>query len=50
MAGSCGDGRFYYSGMAQAMLLDELLPGWKEQALREGVFLEDLLRSTLSAQ
>lgn len=35
--------RFYYSGMAQAFLLDELLPGWKEQALGEGVWLEDLL-------
>jgi hypothetical protein len=32
------------------MLLDELLPGWKEHALQEGVFLEDLLRSTLSPQ
>jgi hypothetical protein len=50
MAGSSGDGRFYYSGMAQAVLLDELLPGWKEQTLQESVFLEDLLRSTLSAQ
>jgi hypothetical protein len=50
MAGSSGDGRFYYSGMAQAMLLDELLPDWKDQALQERVFLEDLLRATLSAQ
>lgn len=42
MAGDEGDGRFYYSGMAQAVLLDRLMPGWKEQALAEGVFLEDL--------
>jgi hypothetical protein len=50
MAGSSGDGRFYYSGMAQAMLLDELLPDWKEQILQEGVFLEDLLRASVLAQ
>jgi hypothetical protein len=29
--------------MAQAMLLDSLMPGWKEQALQDGVFLEGLL-------
>jgi len=39
-----GDGRFYYTGMAQAVMLDRLLPGWKERALQEGVWLEDLLR------
>ncbi len=44
MAGDPGDGRFYYTGMAQAVLLDRLLPDWKNQALDEGVFLEDLLR------
>lgn len=43
MAADWGDGRFYYSGMAQAILLDTLLPGWKEQALVDGVFLEGLL-------
>jgi hypothetical protein len=32
------------------MLLDELLPDWKEQALQEGVFLDDLLHASLSAQ
>lgn len=37
------EGRFYYSGMAQAYLLDKLLPGWKEQAMQPGVWLEDLL-------
>ena len=26
-----GDGRFYYSGMAQAYLLDRLSPGWKDR-------------------
>jgi hypothetical protein len=39
-----GETRFYYSGMVQAVLLDRLLPGWKEHALEQGVFLEDLLR------
>jgi hypothetical protein len=39
------DGRFYYSGMAQAVLLDRLMPEWKEQVMEEGVFLEDLLRA-----
>lgn len=43
MAGDRGDGRFYYSGMAQAFLLDRLMPDWKERALAEGVWLEDLL-------
>jgi hypothetical protein len=43
MAADWGDGRFYYSGMAQAMLLDVLLPDWKEDALENGVFLEGLL-------
>ena len=48
MADDGGDGRFYYSGMAQAMLLDRLLPGWKEQALADGVFLEDLLETAVA--
>ena len=43
MADDEGDGRFYYSGMAQAVLLDHLMPDWKRQALNEGIFLEDLL-------
>jgi hypothetical protein len=43
MAGDEGDGRFYYTGMAQAFLLDQLLPGWKARAFDEGVWLDDLL-------
>lgn len=43
MAGDEGDGRFYYSGMAQAVLLERLAPGWKGEALEPGVFLEDML-------
>jgi hypothetical protein len=34
--------RFYYSGMAQALLLDRLAPGWKEKAFKDA-YLEDLL-------
>lgn len=38
-----GDFRFYLSGMAQAFILDRLLPGWKKRAFEEGVYLENLL-------
>jgi hypothetical protein len=38
-----GDGRFYYSGMAQAYLLDRLLPGWNQRAFEENIWLETLL-------
>jgi hypothetical protein len=47
MASNEGDGRFYYSGMAQAFLLDRLAPGWKDQIMQDGVFLEDLLREAV---
>ncbi|HWQ84080.1 MAG TPA: hypothetical protein VN363_05905 [Anaerolineales bacterium] len=43
MASNEGDGRFYYSGFAQAAMLDRLLPGWKERIMQEGVWLDDLL-------
>lgn len=42
-----GETRFYYGGMAQAILLDRLMPGWKEQAFNQGVMLEDLLQEAL---
>lgn len=38
-----GDTRFYYTGMAQAMLLDRLAADWKERVMEEGVWVEDLL-------
>lgn len=44
MASDRGDGRFYYTGMAQAVLLDQLMPGWKERIVQEEVFLETLLQ------
>jgi hypothetical protein len=40
-----GEIRFYYSGFAQAVLLDKLLPEWKESTISEGIALEDLIRS-----
>jgi hypothetical protein len=43
MADDEGDGRFYYSGMAQAYLLDRLSPDWKEAAFEQGVWLDGLL-------
>jgi hypothetical protein len=43
MADDKGDGRFYYSGMAQAFLLDRLVPDWKSRAFEDGVWLDDLL-------
>lgn len=50
MADDEGDGRFYYSGMAQAVLLDRLMPDWKSRALSEGIFLEDLLVTVLTGK
>ena len=38
-----GETRFYYTGMAQAMLLDRLLPGWQNRIWANGVWLETLL-------
>jgi len=35
MANDEGDGRFYYSGMAQAYLLDRLSPGWKDSLTKD---------------
>ncbi|HSV86389.1 MAG TPA: hypothetical protein VLH85_07430 [Levilinea sp.] len=50
MADDEGDGRFYYSGMAQAFLLDRLLPGWKERAFEDDIWLEDLLSEAVEGQ
>lgn len=44
-----GDGRFYYTGMAQAMLLDRLMSGWKTRILIEDVWLEGLLAEAVGA-
>ena len=39
--------RFYYTGAAQAFLLDRLSPGWQAQAMQPDVFLEDLLAAAV---
>lgn len=46
-AGDEGDGRFYYTGMAQAVLLDRLSPEWKARAMQDNIWLEDLLAQAL---
>jgi hypothetical protein len=46
--GRQGDARFYNSGMAQAILLDRLPPGWKSQVIESGVWLEDLLAQAVN--
>ncbi|MFP4395858.1 MAG: hypothetical protein ACLFTI_11400 [Anaerolineales bacterium] len=43
MQNRSGGVRFYYSGMAQAVLLDRLIPNWKARVWDEDVWLEDLL-------
>jgi hypothetical protein len=42
-----GDTRFYYSGLAQAAILDRLAPGWRTRILTENIWLEDLLREAV---
>jgi hypothetical protein len=43
-----GEPRLYMTGLAQAFLLDDLMPGWKDKYWQEGVFLEDLLRQAIA--
>jgi hypothetical protein len=43
-SGRKGDTRFYYSGMAQAVLLDRFAPGWKDNFFSSQDSLESLLR------
>ena len=42
------ENRFYYSGMLQAVLLDRFSPGWENEALKEEVFLENLLEKAVN--
>jgi hypothetical protein len=44
-----GEIRFYYTGLAQAAVLDRLAPGWKDRAFDDGVWLEDLVREAVAA-
>ncbi|HLO18201.1 MAG TPA: hypothetical protein VK206_25440 [Anaerolineales bacterium] len=43
-----GEVRFYYSGFAQAILLDRLLPSWRTSVISEGTPLEELLQDAIS--
>jgi hypothetical protein len=43
--------RFYYAGFAQAVILDHLLPGWKERIFsKEDVWLEGLIEEALQSR
>lgn len=44
---SPADTRFYYTGMLQAVMLDRLLPEWKNDGFKEGVYLENLLEKAV---
>ena len=51
MASDEGDGRFYYTGMAQAYLLDQLDPDWKTKlAADPSLNLEDLLKRAVAVE
>jgi hypothetical protein len=43
-----GESRFYYTGMAQAFLLDRFSPGWKSDIWQDGIWLEDLLEKAVN--
>lgn len=43
-----GDTLFYYSGMLQARLLDELMPEWKIKIGQPGIWYEDLLKESIN--
>jgi hypothetical protein len=47
MARDEGDTRFYYSGLAQAVLLDRLAPDWKLTVLTGDASLEELLEAAI---
>jgi hypothetical protein len=46
---SSQDTRFYSSGLAQAVLLDRLLPNWKSKAMETNVYLDQLLAEAVAS-
>jgi len=42
------ENRFYTTGMLQAVMLDRLMPAWKNEAFNEDVYLEDLLKKAVA--
>ena len=47
LGGRSEETRFYYAGMAQAVLLDRFNPAWKPLAMQDGIYLEDILTDSL---
>ncbi len=47
LRGRSEETRFYYAGMAQAVLLDRFNPVWKPLAMQDGIYLEDVLADSL---
>ena len=47
MARDESEQRFYYSGMAQAVLLDRLDPDWKSRIFEPGIWLDGLLEEAV---
>jgi len=45
-----GDGLFYYTGLAQARLLDKLSPGWQSQLWKKGIMLETMLKQKVKTK
>lgn len=45
-----GETRFYYTGMAQAFLLDRLAPGWKERLWSSQAWLEEILAEAVEGR
>jgi hypothetical protein len=43
-----GEIRLYYTGMAQATLLDWIMPDWRSQAMKPDSYLEDILRAAIN--
>lgn len=47
-AKNIGDSLFYYTGMLQGRLLDELMPDWKSKIGEPGIWYEDLLQDAIN--
>lgn len=43
-----GEVRFYYTGFAQGVILDRLMPDWKTRVMDEGVWLEALIAEAVA--
>jgi len=40
--------KLYELGACQALLLDEVMPGWKEKIFNDGIYLGDMLRQSMA--